>query len=142
MRELKRSSSIIDKIKLGDEVIEINLSTADIVKRFRAVHLDILHAEQEVKKLRNEGITKENMADAFETYGNAILKLFELIFGEENTAKIVKFYESNYEEMAIEVTPYINEVIVPKIQAAGEEQKARAKQKYGGKTNGVSRFFK
>lgn len=133
MRELKRSSKIVEQLKIGDKIIEINLSTTDLVTRFRKTQLDILHAEKEIKELQTKGIDSDNMTEAFEAYGNAIVRLFELIFGDENSQIILEFYENNYEEMALEVTPFINEVIVPKIQEVYQEQKSKLKVKYNNK---------
>lgn len=133
MRELKRSSVIKEEVKVGDEVIEINLSAGEILKRFRPLMLDILHAEKEVKRLKSEGIDNENLAEAIDFYGKTIIQLYQFIFGVENTEKILAFYDGNYEEMATEVTPYIFEVIVPKINEVMKEQKEKAKSKYKGK---------
>jgi len=130
MRELKRSSVIKEEFKVGEEVLEINLAAGEIMKRFRPLQIDLLHAETEVKRLQTEGITNDNMAEALKIYGDTIINFFQLIFGVANTDKIIAFYEGNYEEMAIEVTPYIAEVIVPKINDVLKQEKAKAKTKY------------
>jgi len=130
MRELKRSSVIKEEIKVGEEVLEINLSAGEILKRFRPLQIDLLHAETEVKRLQKEGVTSENMTEALKIYGDTIINLYQLIFGVENTEKILAYYEGNYEEMAIETTPYITEVIVPKINEVVKAEKAKAKTKY------------
>lgn len=132
MRELKRSSVIKEELKVGDEVIAINLTAGEIFKRFRPLMVDILQAEKEVKRLMAEGVDRENMAEAFDFYGKTIINLYQLIFGVENTEKILAFYDGNYDEMATEVTPYIYEVIVPKINEVMKAEKEKAKTKYQG----------
>ena len=62
---------------------------------------------------------------AMEAYGNAVIAVFDIIFGEENTEKIVAFYENNWSEMLLDLFPFINNEIMPKIREASEERKAQ-----------------
>jgi len=135
MRELKRSSIIKEELKVGDEVIKINLNPNELLNNFRKKQLEIVRAEQEVRKLQQEGVKKEKLGEAIEIYGQSIISLFELIFGEENTIKILNFYEGNYTEMAQEVIPYINETITPKIQEVAKEKKKKLRKKFNPKRN-------
>lgn len=64
-------------------------------------------------------------ARAMEAYGNAVIAVFDIIFGEENTQKIVEFYENNWSEMLLGLFPFINNEIMPKIQEASDERKAQ-----------------
>ena len=64
-------------------------------------------------------------ARAMEAYGNAVIAVFDVIFGEENTQKIVEFYENNWSEMLLDLFPFINNEIMPKIQEASDERKAQ-----------------
>lgn len=70
---------------------------------------------------------QENPRDAraMEAYGNAVIAVFDVIFGEENTQKIVEFYENNWSEMLLDLFPFINNEIMPKIQEASDERKAQ-----------------
>jgi len=130
MRELKRSSRIVEELKVGDEVIKINLNPNELLKNYRRAELDIVKAQQEIVKLQKEGVESDKISQALEVYGNAIINLFKLIFGDKNTKIILDFYEDNYAEMAEEVIPYINEVITPKIKEVAEEQKQKLRKKY------------
>ena len=64
-------------------------------------------------------------ARAMEAYGNAVIAVFDVIFGEENTQKIVGFYENNWSEMLLDLFPFINNEIMPKIQEASDARKAQ-----------------
>ena len=66
-----------------------------------------------------------NDSRAMEAYGNAVISVFNVIFGEENTEKIVAFYENNWSEMLLDLFPFINNEIMPKIREASEERKAQ-----------------
>ncbi|MPW26261.1 hypothetical protein GC105_10725 [Alkalibaculum sp. M08DMB] len=130
MRELKRSSKVVEEIKLGDKTLKINLNFDDILNNYRKTQLEIVKAEQEVRRLQTEGVQKEKLSESITIYGESIIAMFKLVFGEENTADILEFYEDNYTEMAQEVIPFITEVISPKIQEVAKERKSKLKQKY------------
>ena len=72
-----------------------------------------------------------------EAYGNAVVAVFTVIFGEDGCNKILNFYESNYTEMPLDLFPFINDVIMPKIREASESRKqqlvnaAKATNKHG-----------
>ena len=72
-----------------------------------------------------------------EAYGNAVIAVFDVIFGEENTQKIVTFYENNWTEMLLDLFPFINNEIMPKIQEASEARREQllAAAKESGKYN-------
>ena len=60
-----------------------------------------------------------------EAYGNAVIAVFNVIFGEDQTAAIVEFYEGNYTEMLLDLFPFINNEIMPKIAEASEARRAQ-----------------
>ena len=76
-----------------------------------------------------------------EAYGNAVIAVFNVIFGEEQTAAIVEFYENNYTEMLLDLFPFINNEIMPKIAEASEARKAQLLEaaKEAQKSNGSQR---
>lgn len=76
-----------------------------------------------------------------EAYGNAVIAVFNVIFGEEQTAAIVEFYENNWTEMLLDLFPFINNEIMPKIAEASEARKAQLLEaaKEAQKNNGTQR---
>ena len=56
-------------------------------------------------------------------YGNAVAAVFAVIFGEENAAKIAEFYENNYTEMLLDISPFINDHIMPQIREARAQRR-------------------
>lgn len=60
-----------------------------------------------------------------EAYGNAVIAVFNVIFGEEQTAAIVAFYENNWTEMLLDLFPFINNEIMPKIAEASEARRTQ-----------------
>ena len=53
-------------------------------------------------------------------YGNAVIAIFDVIFGVENREKIFRFYEGNFTEMLLDLFPFINDVVMPKIKEVSE----------------------
>ena len=51
--------------------------------------------------------------------------MFNVIFGEEDAANILLFYEGNYTEMLLDVFPFVDGEIIPKIREASEARKAQ-----------------
>ncbi len=76
---------------------------------------------------------RENMAIAqlelekdkrnVEAFGRAVLSLFNVIFGEDGTRRIVDFYDGKEGEMLLDMFPFINNVIMPQVEAASAARK-------------------
>ena len=66
-----------------------------------------------------------NSEAAMKAYGEAVIAVFNIIFGEEDTQNILLFYEGNYTEMLLDVFPFIDGEIIPKIREASEARKAQ-----------------
>ena len=55
--------------------------------------------------------------------GRAIVDTFAVFFGEEGTAKILDFYEDNYFDMMEDVFPYIQAILLPKLEAESAKRR-------------------
>lgn len=58
-----------------------------------------------------------------EQYGKAVMAVLEVVFGEDGCKRIVAFYENNYTEMLLDLFPFINNEIMPKIREASDQRK-------------------
>lgn len=131
MFELKRSEKIVEKIKVGDDIIEVNLDAGAIQARFTKGYNELLRAQTALN-----GITGDNLdaaSDKLEQYGAAVVGVLQVVFGEENTQKILAFYEGNFTEMFIEIYPFIAEAIMPKISEASKNKAEQLKAMYKGR---------
>ena len=63
-------------------------------------------------------------------FGEAIVDLMVLLFGEANAVTIIDFYDQNYPEMLLEVMPFIQQVIQPKLEEAVKDMAKRARRQY------------
>ena len=59
----------------------------------------------------------------FEALGRAILDVFAVFFGEEGAMKILDFYGGNYTDMMEDVFPYINTILLPKLEAESAKRR-------------------
>lgn len=59
----------------------------------------------------------------FEALGQAIVDTFAVFFGEEGAAKILDFYDGNYTDMMEDVFPYIESILLPKLEAESAKQR-------------------
>lgn len=66
-----------------------------------------------------------NSEAAMKAYGEAVIAVFSIIFGEDDAANILLFYEGNYTEMLLDVFPFIDGEIIPKVREASEARKAQ-----------------
>lgn len=66
----------------------------------------------------------------FEALGRAILDVFAVFFGEEGTMKILDFYGGNYTDMMEDVFPYINTILLPKLEAESAKRREAMKDLY------------
>lgn len=110
--KLTRSGKINEKLELETgQVIEVNVSIADIIKEYTLNFNNLIKLEKELKT-----VTIENMEPFCEKMGNVFLRLMNVLFGEKDTEIIVKYYNENYFELINNVTPFIVEVIQPHVR--------------------------
>ena len=62
-----------------------------------------------------------------EAFGRAVIAVFEVVFGDD-CKKILDFYENSYGEMLLDLFPFINDEIMPKIREASEQRKNQLKE--------------
>ena len=117
--QIKRAAHIIDEISIEDNgkhlTVRVDLQVERILRDYNAAWAKIGAAQKQIQELKEKG---ENTDDAAAAVGAAIMALFSLLFGEEQTRQIMDFYDGAYLEMLADFVPYISEKIVPKVQEA------------------------
>lgn len=66
-----------------------------------------------------------NSPELMDAYGKTVIALFTAIFGEVGCNQIVDFYGNRdaWTEMLVDLFPFINGEIIPKVREASEERK-------------------
>lgn len=100
------------------KTLRVNLSVQEIAKEFRHTHIELIHAQQEVKK-------HPEMPEKIQALGDGYIKLLTLIFGAEQTQDIIVFYDENYFEMIEDINPFIFNCIAPAINQAVSDYRAK-----------------
>lgn len=130
--QIKKSRKIFEELELcndnGDveKALAINLDVDSIAPVFRKKQVALINAQKELKNIQKMG----NQADfdaAYEIYGRALVDIFELTLGADNTAEILDFFENNYIEMCTQIVPFISEIIIPSIENSIFEKKKQMK---------------
>lgn len=98
--------------------VDVDLNVDEISARVNKAYETLGQAQNTLQK-------SPNSPEALEAYGNAVLAVFNILFGEKDAAALLEFYEGNYTEMLLDVFPFINNEIMPKIREASADRKAQ-----------------
>lgn len=129
MYTLRQSALFSDEIELAkndgtSEFITINLNiTPDLIKEYRKLQLQYIDYQKK---------TAENPKDvvAIEKAGEVIVGILALLFGKENAEKIIGFYSDDYIQMMINLYPYIENTLVPRLNEIIRQRKHDLKRKF------------
>lgn len=128
--KLERESGRTIELEVNGEILQIPV-------KGMAVYRKVLDAQSKLKDIQTkiENLTKNDVAvtnELVEFLGQTVIYLFNLSFGEQNTQKILDFYEGNYDEMLMKVYPFFLTVYLPALKDnARAESQAYAKRLAG-----------
>ena len=142
MYQIKRKNRVVEQLQLvhanGEVacVLDVDINVDEIGGRINKAYELVGIAQLELEK-------DNTSAEAAEAYGKAVLSLLQVIFGDDGCQKLVDFYGSKnaWTEMLIDLFPFINNEIIPKVREASEERKKQLLEmanaaKATGKRNG------
>lgn len=125
--QIKKSRQIVEDLELINEdgtidsCIHVNVDIDRIANSYRRAELAIAEAEQAVR---------DSVSDAYTKYGEAVLQLYTLVFGEEDTERIVSFFDGRYTAMMQDINPFIANVVAPAIRERLKDYKQQAASNY------------
>lgn len=133
MYKVKRTRKFYDTLQLCDEQgnvqkeLKIEVDIDAIATGFREVLTQLEKAQKGLQD--NQKLKQQKEFDrAYYDYGAALVKLFEMCFGKDNTEEIVTFFENRYTEMSVEIVPYITKEIIPLVGEAIKQKKNNLKK--------------
>lgn len=119
--QIKKSSRITEEVEfLGENgevelTVKLDIDIERIAGDFRKAQIAVINAEK---------ATKEKQTDeVLETYGKAIVEFIQLIFGYENTQKLIEYFNGRYIDMLCQMSPFICDVVVPGIKKSIQQKK-------------------
>ena len=117
MYQIKRNH-IVEELEIEDNGkilhVDVDINVDSMIKSYTNAQYKIAQASIDAKKAADD----KDISKAEEAMGNAILGLFEVVFGAEQTKKIVKFYDNKSLEMLGDIAPFLNDVIAPRFKEA------------------------
>ena len=123
----KRKKKVFETFALADEDGNI-VHTYDVscdpeehlIEYNRAIN-KIIKAEQLIKEEPNP--------QNYEIYGQAIIDMMGIFFGENASREILDFFEDRYTEMITEVFPFITDVLMPKMREISEKELEKVRKR-------------
>ena len=117
MYQVTRKNRIKEELQLCNadgsvaETVYVDINVDEITARTAKAY--------EVLNMAQNALSKEPENEALmDAFGAAVVAVFRVIFGDDGAEKILTFYERHYSEMLLDIFPFINNVIMPKINEA------------------------
>lgn len=101
--------------------VEINVDT--FVGRWNKARTALADAQKAASDNKSEANAQR--------FGESVVALMRLVFGDDGAEKIIDFYENDYTEMLLDVFPFIADCIVPKVNAATADRVKQLKKAAG-----------
>lgn len=126
--KVRKSSRITEDIELIDEngdaqkIISVDINVDRIMSGFRQAELNLIKLQKSVKN-------KDN-AQALENYGKAVVEMFNMVFGVENTQEMLNFFDGRYTDMFAQLMPFITDVVKPALAQAVAVKKSDIASNY------------
>ena len=124
MYQITRKNRIKEELQLCHADGTVALSV-DVDLNVDAIAARVNKAYEMLGMAQNALQKAPNSPEALDAYGTAAIAVCNVIFGEDDAGTIVAFYENNWTEMLLGIFPFINNEIMPKIQAASADRKAQ-----------------
>lgn len=110
---IKKTNMINEKLIIKDGTfkrlkINVKMHVDDVLSDYNSAQAKLKIAEEKIRKNPTEFSQKE--------YGEAVINIFNVVFGEKDTQRILKFYENRYAEMLIDIFPFVQDKILPNLQ--------------------------
>lgn len=119
---------IVEQLEIEDNgntvTLNVDLSVDKIIGDYNKAQYSIAIANRAAHEAQNEG----DIQKAEQMMGEAVLNLFEVIFGERQTQMIVDIYQNRALEMLADIAPFISDVIQPRIAEAQQRIAERYRQ--------------
>lgn len=96
--------------------VTVNLDIDQIAARMAKAYEMMGMLQNELKK------DPKNKA-TMEAFGQAVIEIFKIIFGEDQAGDILEFYENDYTEMLVDLFPFINDQVMPQIKEASRQRR-------------------
>lgn len=120
---IQKAPHVREEVTVEDEngkelTVSVDLDVHQVLRQYAEAADRLAEAERRVRDLQKQGIDADNLDEVYAALGSAVINLFAVVFGPEQTGEIVEFYGGNHTEMLADFVPFLQDVVVPKIREA------------------------
>lgn len=133
--QIGRSRRIQETLELVDSQgnvvhqIPVDLDVDRVATGFNRCYNAVIRAQLEIKKC-NADDDPQKYEKTLEEIGNVIIELIKFVFGDDGAKILFEFYEDKQIELLTCVLPYIDDIVMPAMQAAIAEQRQQLAKNY------------
>lgn len=148
--QVKRGRAVYEILELLDEndhvahSLQICVDVDAVAKDANRKILALNQAQADMRAVQKEKDSGQeaDLEKAQEALGRAVIALYETLMGKENTETILEFYQGRFLEMNMEITPFVLQVLVPRVRDAAKELQQRMAYQYNRKAIRKSGIFR
>ena len=124
---IKKSPHVVDEVTIEDRdntiTLAVDIYVDDILADFNTNRKKLVEAKAAVEQLKASGddVPPETMENAYTSFVEASDALFTMVFGADQTKRILKSYGDRRLAMLRDFMPYFTGVILPEVQAAQKD---------------------
>lgn len=102
-------------VKSGEieKIYKVNLHVEDVISKYNNLRRLLGEADRQRKEKQTE--------ESYKQLGEVIVELIRIIFGDEQASDMIDFYENRVIELLLDVVPFINNEIQPKMDEVSSE---------------------
>ncbi len=103
-------------VEAGEERLEltVDIDIDTFIAKFNRTRAELVAATSKVK---------DGGQAAVDGYGEAVVALLRLVFGDAQTAELLTFYDGRYTALLMDVYPFLNDVVIPAVAAASSARR-------------------
>lgn len=118
----RHSGHVTEQLQIEDAGKELTLNVDIYVD---AIIRDYVELGSRLNALRQRLQSGDKTEELIVEYGKVVTSYFALFFGEDQTVQLLEWYDHRYNEMLLDITPFLQDVVVPAIIAAQTDMKQK-----------------
>lgn len=119
---INKAPHVQDEVTIQDGgktlTVAVDIYVDDVLADIGRVRAEIAEAQARVQDLKRQEAGRDEVVAALQQLDRAAAELFTLIFGEDQTEELNRFYGGRTLSMLVDFLPYFTEVILPAVNDA------------------------
>ena len=119
---INKTPHVQDEVTIqdGDKTltVAVDLYVDDVLADIGRVRAELAEAQARVQDLKKQEAGRDEVVAAIQQMDRAAMELFGLIFGEDQTEELNRFYDGRTLSMLGDFIPYFTDVILPAVTDA------------------------